>query len=71
MNKLKNKNQQLSDEIAVLKVKLTETNKLLKEKDVSESSLKCEVTEAKNQLEKIKNSFGIILHYYLFNLILG
>ena len=30
MNKLKNKNQQLSDEIAVLKVKLTETNKLLK-----------------------------------------
>lgn len=71
MNKLKNKNQQLSDEIAVLKVKLTETNKLLKEKDVSESNLKCEVTEAKNQLEKIKNSFGIILHYYLFNLILG
>jgi len=67
MNKLKNKNQQLADEIAVLKVKLTETNKLLKEKDASESNLKFEVADAKNQLEKIKNSFGnLTLLFILF-----
>ncbi len=58
--RLKNKNLQLTNENAALKVKLAEVHRHAKDNELIHSKLKDEYNELNNKLEKLKNSFGNI-----------